>query len=106
MTMAGDLKSLGRHWWSHGGGGAVIMLFALVSVNRPPRTLIFWAALVFLAVHTLMAVRSWYRDRAFQSTATVTRHHRAQARTDYAVPFLPMPVNSLISPQVPPKRRL
>jgi len=101
--MAGDLKSLGRHWWSHGGGGAVIMLLVIVFVNRTPQTLIFWSALVFLALHTLVALRSWYREQAFLATATVTRQHRSQP--DYASPFLPMPINSLIPARIPPKRR-
>jgi hypothetical protein len=87
-----------RDWWCRGGGAAVVALMAVVATFRSPTDLMFWAAAAFLAGHTAIAARRWYRGRRSRTTATVTRHHRP-----WSEPFLPtlptIPARSLVSDQ-------
>jgi sterol desaturase/sphingolipid hydroxylase (fatty acid hydroxylase superfamily) len=97
-----EARAFGRSWWCRGGGAAVSALLAVVAVHRNVRDVIFWAAVVFFLAHTVQAIRRYLRDRRLRTTATVIRHHRSQPPAPLTS-FIPMPVNSLVRLEIPPK---
>jgi hypothetical protein len=98
----GEWAALGKSWWCRGGGAAVVMLLAVVSVFRAPRDAIFWIAVAFFIAHTALTVRRYLIERRNRTTATVLRHHHATDAPAGMV-FRPVPVNSLVPLKIPPK---
>lgn len=99
----GEWKALGKTWWCRGGGAAVVMLLAVVSVFRAPRDAIFWAAVAFFLAHTALTVRRYLIERRNRTTATVLRHHHADDKPTGGITFLPLPINSLVPLEIPAK---
>lgn len=95
----GEWKALAKTWWCRGGGAAVVMLLAVVSVFRAPRDAIFWAAVAFFLAHTALTLRRYLVERRHRTTATVIRHHDAPTPIFPA----PLPVISLVVPKKPQK---
>jgi hypothetical protein len=94
-----EARAFGKTWWCRGGGAAVVMLLAVVSIFRAPRDGIFWAAVGFFLAHAVLTVRRYQRERKARAVATVTRHHPAQQRFQYnGLVFSPTPANSLLMP--------
>ena len=94
-----------KTWWCRGGGAAVLFLLAVVVLFRDARDVIFWAALAFFVAHTAMTGWRYHTDRQKRTSATVLRHLQAH-RVAPAPPtplFVPMPINSLIRLDLPPK---
>lgn len=99
----GEWKALGKSWWCRGGGAAVVMLVAVVSVFRAPRDGIFWIAIAFFVAHTALTVRRYLIERRNRTTATVLRHHHAADTPSSGMMFLPFPITSLVPLEIPPK---
>ena len=106
MTVAGELKSLSHAWWGRGCGAATLLLLVVATVFRSPRDLIFWAAILFFAVHVAASLVQYLRgNKLRRATVSVTRTHATQpVPRNGVVVFTPMPANSLIVDNTPNKR--
>lgn len=91
-----ELKTLTRTWWCHGCGAAVTMLLAVVAVFRVPHQVIFWFALAFFVVHTVLAIVRYVRSRRLRATVAVTRTHTTERRARPVVVFYPLPASALM----------
>lgn len=99
--MGGDAKAFGRTWWCRGNGAAVLVLAIAVGVFRSPHDPVFWFSLAFFVAHSALSVRRFLRERRLRTTATVVLTHPA---AQYGIAFYPLPVNSLVAVDVPPKK--
>lgn len=119
MILVTEIKGWARSWWCQGVGLAVLALLIAAVAFRDHHSLLFWAATLFVAYHSVDTLLRYRRERRHRGHAEVTDHlwsspvapaasstngHRNGHHNGHrnGSSFLPAPANSLIPLAVPP----